>query len=699
MKRYAVGLMSGTSLDGVDAALIEADGSGGSLRARVLGHVEAELGPVEAVLRAAAEGEALPAVAFLRAGRRLGERYAEVAADCVHRFLPPGATLTLAATHGQTVCHAPAEGLSWQLLDPQPLAERLGVEVVGDLRQGDLAAGGQGAPITPLADLALYARGTLVVNLGGVVNATWLPGTDAPPEGGDVCVCNLLLDGIVSRLHPGERFDDGGRRAAAGRADEAAVQRLRGGPGFAAAPGATLGREQVPPAWLEGLVELGLAPDDLLASAVAAVARGVAGAADRWPADRVVLAGGGVRNAALVAAIRDASGGRAVLLSEEAGVASQAREAAAMAVLGLRAADGAALTVEAVTGARRPATGGRWCRPAEPRTAEEKPRQRPRSADPPAPAGASPPEGFPPSEGFLAGADRLDAMGTPELLSFLHARDAEAVAAVTACLPALAGLVDAAVAAHAAGGRVFYVGAGTSGRLGVLDASELPPTFSAGHGEVLAFIAGGDAALRSSAEGAEDDPAGADAWLDEHAAGAGDVVLGIAASGTTPLVWGALDHARAAGATTALLACVPPNRLPPRPRPEHLLLADTGAEAVGGSTRMKAGTATKLLLNLLSTALMVRRGRVWGGWMVDLKASNAKLRVRAERILREAGGVPAAEAGPLLDAAAGSARVALVMRKLSLSRQEAEARLASGVAGLRPLLGPPPPRGRSAAAG
>ena len=157
MTRYALGLMSGTSLDGLDAALIAATGEGDGLRARVLGHVEGELGtPKEvAVLRAIAEGEALPAIALLRAERALGARHAEVAAGCVERFLPAGAALSVAVAHGQTVCHAPEEGLSWQLLDPGPLAERSGVPVVWDLRRADLLAGGQGAPITPLADLAL----------------------------------------------------------------------------------------------------------------------------------------------------------------------------------------------------------------------------------------------------------------------------------------------------------------------------------------------------------------------------------------------------------------------------------------------------------------------------------------------------------------------------------------------------------------
>ena len=680
MTRFAVGLMSGTSLDGVDAALIEATGAGETLRARVLGHVEAGLGEAAGTLRAAAEGEALPAIDFLRAGRALGEAYAGAAAACVQRFLPAGATLTLAAAHGQTVCHAPEEGLSWQLFDPGPLAERLNVPVVWDLRQADLLAGGQGAPITPLADAALYPdeRPLLVVNLGGVVNVTALPGAGGAggePWGGDVCACNLLLDGLVTRRVPGARFDDGGELAAAGWADPEAVAAIRGGPGFAHAAGRTLGREQVPAAWLDGLAAGPARTGDLLAAAARAIAESVAAAAaDRRPGP-VVLAGGGVRNAGLVAALRAAMPGREVRASDEPGVPAQAREAAGMAVLGLRALDRAPTCLPGVTGARRATVGGRWCHPAAPAPAPVAPRSDPAT---------------PPSERPLADGDRLDAMGTAELLGFLHARDREAVAAVTPALPALATLVDRAVEAINAGGRLVYLGAGTSGRLGVLDASELPPTFSEDPARVPAFIAGGDGALRRSVEGAEDDPAGAAAWLDGLGVGAGDVVLGIAASGHTPVVRGGLAHAAAAGAATALLACVPEEALEPAEGVDLLVCLDTGGEAVRGSTRMKAGTATKLALNLLSTAVMVRRGKVWGGWMVDVKASNEKLRRRALRILREAGGVPAGEAPALLAAAGGRVKLALAMHGLGLGAGEAEARLEEHGGHLRPLLGDPP---------
>lgn len=219
----------------------------------------------------------------------------------------------------------------------------------------------------------------------------------------------------------------------------------------------------------------------------------------------------------------------------------------------------------------------------------------------------------------------------------------------------------AKAAASMAPGRLIYVGAGTSGRLGVLDASEAPPTFQVPHGRIVGVIAGGDSALRLSSEGKEDDPRGALDALRELRLSARDAVLGIAAGGTTPYVLGALDIAKRltrGRCVTGLLTCAP------IPRPgsaDYLIVLRTGPEVLTGSTRMKAGTATKLALNTISTTLMVRSGRVHGNLMVDLRATNMKLRDRAARIVSAATGVDRARALALVARANGSAKCAIVM--------------------------------------
>lgn len=262
----------------------------------------------------------------------------------------------------------------------------------------------------------------------------------------------------------------------------------------------------------------------------------------------------------------------------------------------------------------------------------------------------------PPTEQRHASGDRLDGMSAIEILRLMNDEDGRAVAAVTAALPAVADLVELAVPRVREGGRVHYFGAGTSGRLGVLDAAELRPTYSLPSGVVIAHIAGGASALTEAIEDAEDswETGAADAAVVEP----GDVVIGLAASGSTPYVGGALERARSVGAATALVACNPDPRL--AGLADVVVVADTGPEVVAGSTRLKAGTAEKLVINGFSTALMIALGHTWRGLMVSVVATNAKLRDRTGRILAEALDIDVATARRLLAHADGDLKAAIV---------------------------------------
>ncbi len=278
----------------------------------------------------------------------------------------------------------------------------------------------------------------------------------------------------------------------------------------------------------------------------------------------------------------------------------------------------------------------------------------------------------------------LDGMSVEECAALLNAEDATVASAVARALPAVCGFIRDAEARLRGGGRLVYVGAGTSGRLGVLDASECPPTFQTPPDLVVGLIAGGDAALRRSSESREDDPDGALADLDAIGLKAKDAVLGIAAGGTTPYVLGGLRIAHARGCVTGLLTCA---NLAQRPAGiGHLIEALTGPEALTGSTRLKAGTATKMILNTVSTTLMVRLGKCYENLMVDLRATNEKLRDRAARIVSEITGASREEAFALLDAAGGSAKTAVAMRRLGADRDRAEAALDLAGGNLRAAL-------------
>jgi N-acetylmuramic acid 6-phosphate etherase len=264
---------------------------------------------------------------------------------------------------------------------------------------------------------------------------------------------------------------------------------------------------------------------------------------------------------------------------------------------------------------------------------------------------------------------QIDSVPTLEVLRLINIEDAKVAPAVAHMLPALARLVDAAVASIRAGGAVHYFGAGTSGRLAVLDAAELRPTFNSPPGLFVAHHAGGAEALLEAAEDVEDS---ADLGRAE-AAGLvrGDIAIGLTASGRTPFVGGALAVARERGAVTALITANPRAEL--AVSADHLLAVDTGPEVVTGSTRLKAGTAQKLVLNGFSTAVMVRLGRTWSNLMVDMVATNAKLRGRVLRILQDATGADETQARAALEAAGGELKPALLSTLSGVSAHEARA--------------------------
>ena len=278
----------------------------------------------------------------------------------------------------------------------------------------------------------------------------------------------------------------------------------------------------------------------------------------------------------------------------------------------------------------------------------------------------------------------IDALPAAGILAALNAADAEVAAAVALEIPRIAAAVDAIAAALEKGGRLMYIGAGTSGRLGVLDAAECPPTFNVPPDLVRAIIAGGAPAMTRSTEAAEDDPeSGVRDLLLSGFAGR-DVLVGIAASGRTPYVLGAVKKAREMGAITCGISCTPDSELsraveyPMEPKP--------GPEVLTGSTRLRAGTATKLVLNMISTAVMIRLGHVYGNWMVNVQPSNQKLTARARRIVEQAAGVTAERAAQLLDAAGGSVRTAIVMHNKNVTREQAERLLAQARGRIREAL-------------
>ncbi len=284
----------------------------------------------------------------------------------------------------------------------------------------------------------------------------------------------------------------------------------------------------------------------------------------------------------------------------------------------------------------------------------------------------------------------IDTASSLEIVDLMNAEDRLVPEAVHACRTEIARAVDLAAQAFRAGGRLVYVGAGTSGRLGVLDATECPPTFGTPPDMVVGIIAGGLPALTRSQEGAEDDTAAAVHDVNAHGVTSKDVVLGVAASGTTPYVRAALGRAQRLGARTALLTCSdPPADLVSTC--DVVMVVRAGPEVLTGSTRLKAGTATKLVLNTITTAAMVRLGKAYGNLMVDLMAWSEKLKDRGERIVMEACRVDRQRARRAIEEAGGKVKLAVVMVRRGVDRETAQRLLDEAGGVMRRAAGDPPP--------
>src|SRR5262245_60919618 len=279
----------------------------------------------------------------------------------------------------------------------------------------------------------------------------------------------------------------------------------------------------------------------------------------------------------------------------------------------------------------------------------------------------------------------LDDLSPLELVRLMNAEDARVIPAVASQAEQIARAIEVTAERLRGGGRLIYVGAGTSGRLGVLDATECPPTFNAPPGLVVGLIAGGPTALTRAVEGAEDHPEYAAPDLSAIALSAADVLVGVASSGRTPYVLGAVDYARSLGAFTIGLSCNPDADI--IPRVDLAITPVVGPEVLSGSTRLKAGTATKLVLNMLSTGAMVQLGKTFGNLMVDLRATNEKLRLRTNRIVRQATGLDHAAADALLESCGRELKTALVSHLAGISADEARDRLRASNGWVRQAVG------------
>lgn len=361
--RFIAGCMTGTSLDGLDIAIIRVEGCGHEMTATLIEQGSFDLGTLAGSLRRLADDQPVKPSEILRIAREFGTFHATALGAMKH-----AADLDAVIVHGQTIRHIPAEHLSWQLIDPWPIARKLDVPVCYDLRQADLIAGGNGAPITPLADWVLYRDDAMprwIVNLGGICNITYLPSGDTQQplhhiRGMDIGPCNLLLDGLVQQLYPGVTFDKDGVLALQGKCGIDLLPHIRKAPFFQRPLPRTTGREDFSATWVASILDAVHGDKhDLLYAAVDAMARQLADEVNASPRAQVILAGGSSCHPLLVDRIRHHVC-HDVLLSDDLGIPVCMREAMGMAVLGALSMDHVPITLPQITGSVSPCVAGAW---------------------------------------------------------------------------------------------------------------------------------------------------------------------------------------------------------------------------------------------------------------------------------------------------------------------------------------------------
>ncbi|MBI6546619.1 MAG: anhydro-N-acetylmuramic acid kinase [Cyanobacteria bacterium NC_groundwater_1444_Ag_S-0.65um_54_12] len=685
-KLTVIGLMSGTSLDGVDVALVDFWEEKQRTRWQLRHFVTF---PLPATLRqdilAAIRGTSLAQLGIL--DMRIGEFLAESTLKLLQTAGIAPSAIDLIGSHGLTIWHEPGKA-SIQLGEAAVLAERTGITTVADFRPADIAAGGQGAPLVPYVDQELYAepdRTIALLNIGGIANITLLakvptqqhePPLTKASLAFDTGPGNMIMDALCQHFWH-EPYDRDGCHAVKGHIHEALLQELIAMPYFDHPPPKSTGRELFGEPFTRTLLARaqihGLSPEDTLMTACALTAGTVAKAVRQHLPElptALRVSGGGAHNPVLLQLLRAELPASEITILPDV----DAKEALAFALLAYRVVWGQSNHVPVTTGARREVVLGKIV----PGRNFHRILLRYQSTMPSFQAV------LPLTEATHPATAQLDLLQSAELVALLAEDEYHVVQALEQVLPQIARAIDSIAERLRCGGKLFYVGAGTSGRLGVLDAVECPPTFSTPPQLVQAVLAGGYSALTQAVEGAEDDSTAGELDMAARRLTANDVVIGLSASGGAPYVDGALRYAKTLGCATLLLTC---NLGQERPHIDHVIAPLVGPEILAGSTRLKAGTVTKLILNMLSTGTMVQLGKTYGNLMVDLHATNAKLRARARRILAMTCAVTPAQADELLSAAGGSVKVAVVMHRQGIDATMARTALESADGFLRSIIG------------
>lgn len=706
-----IGLMSGTSLDGCDAVLVEiAPLASQPSRVSIdtLGFITH---PMPANLRDMIRKQLQPPSSRIDELTKLDAALSHWFVDAVQHLLAhcqlTAADVDLIGSHGQTMWHdvnTNDNRMTWQLGDGSFIAALTGITTICDFRTADVALGGQGAPLIPFFDHFMYggSRQTIALqNIGGIGNVTYIPRQDllskASVLGFDTGPGNMIMDRFVDRITNGQLlYDEDGKYAAKGTVCKELLDRWMQHPFFHQLPPKSTGREQfghddADEKFAEAMA-MGLSAEDAVATATALTAHTIGlsyklafNREEGLFPEKVIVAGGGARNPTLMSMIAEQLSPAVVTRSGDAesdsqhnhgdyicNISSDAKEAIAFAVFAYQAVFGRSNHLPSTTGASKQIVLGKICPGYNFQQLILLPRGPPSSSFDTKVSKANNDSTLLVTESRNEASTRIDSMSAEEIVDVMNREDIHVAKAVQKVKDVVAKVANLASKVLQQGGHVFYIGAGSSGRIGVLDASEIPPTFSAPSDWFQGVIAGGDTALRNAVEGAEDHREQGGIDILARGITEKDLLIGIASSGSTPYVHGALQASKEQkGSHTALLTCNPIGNAPSYV--DIVIEVVVGPEIVTGSTRLKAGTATKMILNQISTTAMILNGKTFGNLMVDLRASNVKLRRRAQGIIQTITGLTdQVTIEDLLLQAGGKVKLAIVMYEGRLNKEDAE---------------------------
>ena len=662
-----IGLMSGTSLDGLDVALVEIYETRGNFHVTSKNFKTYEYDEIlknkllDNINPNKANLESISDINF-----ELGDFFAKKVLAFCSEFNINSKNIDLIGSHGHTFYHNFKNGKvlsTLQLADISLISQKTGITTVGDFRPADIAVNGQGAPLVPFVDYLLfkkYKKNIVLQNIGGISNFTFIPsdGNIDNLMAFDSGPGNMIIDSLIKKISNGKlAYDKNGDFAKKGNVNKNLLADLLNNPYFSLKPPKSTGRELFGEEYSNNLFEKSMKDnithEDLIATVTFFTAQTIYDSYKNFLKkipDEIVVSGGGAKNLTLMNYLKDLFGEKVeVSTIDKYGITSDSKEAVAFAILAYCNVFGIPNNEKNATGAEKNVVLGKIA-PSDnfSRVILKKNHEKEKNHES--------------TEELNIMSEELDLLTPYEIVELMNISDYETISAIENSRNSIASVITKSIECILNKGKIFYIGAGTSGRLGVLDASECPPTFKTNPETVQGIIAGGSYALTNAVEGAED--VGENGRNDVKAkVSKNDILIGISANGKAPYVIDALEEAKSIGAKTALLTC---NNIEKKDFIDDIIYLDIGSEVLSGSTRLKSGTVTKMVLNMITTGTFAKTGKVYGNYMIDLKVSNKKLKRRGLNIIKSITKCSEENAIELLEKAEGNVKNAILMQILQI---------------------------------